>query len=341
MIMNLAASWYIAMRSKNLAKKPKEIEMFGQSLIAWRDKNGHPVIMERYCSHLGASLAIGKIVDGCIQCPFHHWRFDSSGKCVLIPDVDHIPLRARQATYITTERYGYIWVWYGSKIPLFSLPDFLADDEKDNYIPVHYAINAKTSVQKIAENALDYYHFTALHGLKISDSIQFTLLHKQCLAEENKLNILKEAWFGGLIEASIKSFVQPNNRYVKNLDPIARALGMDAEKFTARIDCWPTGHITTIFLKDVEKFKVVDCITPITENETIIECLLMVKKTNNIFLNIIYFLFFLLQNKVAASEDRLVFNNTKSDTKRNYVKYDIGIIEFRKFYQKWVDKVEI
>jgi aminopyrrolnitrin oxygenase len=87
--LNLAASWYVAMYSKDLGKKPKAIELFGQSLVAWRDQNGQPVIIDRYCSHRGTSLAIGQVKDGCIQCPFHHWRYDNSGNCVFIFELDH------------------------------------------------------------------------------------------------------------------------------------------------------------------------------------------------------------------------------------------------------------
>jgi phenylpropionate dioxygenase-like ring-hydroxylating dioxygenase large terminal subunit len=102
--------------------------------------------MERYCLHMGASLAIGKVQEGCIQCPFHHWRFDNSGQCAFIPEVDHFPPTARQSVYSTVERYGYIWVWYGSQIPLFSLPEFPpAEDERDDYMPFRFALNTKTT----------------------------------------------------------------------------------------------------------------------------------------------------------------------------------------------------
>ncbi|VXD25121.1 Rieske 2Fe-2S domain-containing protein [Planktothrix paucivesiculata] len=57
--LNLSASWYIAMLSKELGKKPKAIELFAQSLVVWRDAKGKPVLMERFCSHMGASLALG------------------------------------------------------------------------------------------------------------------------------------------------------------------------------------------------------------------------------------------------------------------------------------------
>lgn len=57
----LAASWYIAMHSKLLTKKPKAIELFGRTLVAWRDKTDKPVIMERYCSHMGMGCVTAQV----------------------------------------------------------------------------------------------------------------------------------------------------------------------------------------------------------------------------------------------------------------------------------------
>lgn len=179
--MKLPASWYIAMPSQDLGKKPIAIDLFGKSLVAWRNEAGQPVIMERYCSHLGASLAVGEVVDGCIRCPYHHWRFDSSGQCVSAPDVENIPRTARQLTYFTIERYGYIWVWYGSQTPLFPLPEFpAAEAYRHNYMALRYAYDTKTTVSRLVESGgCDYYHGTALHKQKISAPVQFTIIDEQ------------------------------------------------------------------------------------------------------------------------------------------------------------------
>ncbi|MFP3533989.1 Rieske 2Fe-2S domain-containing protein, partial [Burkholderia sp. SIMBA_042] len=59
--------------------------LFGRPCVAWRGTTGRAVVMDRHCAHLGANLADGQIKDGCIQCPFHHWRYDEQGQCVHIP----------------------------------------------------------------------------------------------------------------------------------------------------------------------------------------------------------------------------------------------------------------
>ncbi|BAZ70692.1 aminopyrrolnitrin oxygenase PrnD (plasmid) [Fischerella sp. NIES-4106] len=44
--MNLAASWYIAITSEELSSQSQRIQLFGRSLVAWRNKIGKPVIMD-------------------------------------------------------------------------------------------------------------------------------------------------------------------------------------------------------------------------------------------------------------------------------------------------------
>lgn len=330
--MQLAASWYIAMQSKELGKKPKAIELFGQYLVAWRDQTGRPAIMARYCSHMGASLAIGEIVDDCIRCPYHHWRYDDSGDCVSIPEVDHIPPTARQVTYPTTERYGYIWVWYGSKTPLFPLPEFSpAEGHKYNYMPLRSAYQINTTVRRLVEaGTCDYFHTTALHEQKISGSIQFTLLDKKNSAQQTEPPGEK-----GYLEVFIEL---PVKKYL--VGPVAQALGLNAQAFTFHMNVWPSGYTIKACADDEEIYKAFICTTPIAENKTIGHYLMTLKKTGKFWRDIPFYLLFGWQSRVVSAQDLSVWNTLKSDGGGAYVKHDRGVVKYRKFYQRWVDKVE-
>lgn len=349
-IKNLAASWYIAMSSKDLKKKPLKIELFGQSLVAWRDEKGHPVIMELYCPHLGASLAMGKVVDGCIQCPFHHWRFDDSGECVSAPALDRIPSTAHQTTYTTIERYGYIWVWYGSETPLFPLPECAAaESEADQYMPLRFTYNTRTTVRMMVENAYDYYHVITLHAQKLSGSVQLSLFNDQHTAQKKETpinqeawealqkidaSVPEEAWFGALIQYPLES-------YVGRLGPIADTLGLSAKAFTSRVDSWAGGTRVTNFTDHQERLILLFGTTPIANNNTIGHFLVMIRKTGNFWLDLLYLLLFGWQSRIAfGKEDIPIFNQLNTDAARAYVKHDYGILKFRDFYQRWVNKVE-
>ena len=57
----------------------------GEKMIFWRDQKGHLSAAVDRCPHRGAALSLGKIQSDHIQCPFHGFEFESSGKCVLVP----------------------------------------------------------------------------------------------------------------------------------------------------------------------------------------------------------------------------------------------------------------
>ncbi|HLP88295.1 MAG TPA: Rieske 2Fe-2S domain-containing protein [Nostocaceae cyanobacterium] len=329
-----AASWYIVMQSKALSKEPKAIELFGQSLVAWRDQNNQPVIMERFCPHMGGDLAIGEVVEGSIQCPFHHWSFNSFGECTSIPNVDYIPDKACQITYITAEKYGYVWLWYGSKTPLFSLPESSSlEDYSHNYMPFRSQSSVKSTVRRVGESPYDYSHIVTVHDQKISAPIKLTLTNYES-EKQNQLVIPPEAGFGALVEF-------PNdNSYMGRLDTLAKILGLHAESFTLKVDSWPGGAIITAFIDGVEKFKVLNAPTPVAQEQVIVHVLLMVKKTGNFLLDILYYLLFVWQNNVAITEDNQIFNSMKLDGGGVYIKDDLGVLKFREFYKLWVSKVE-
>ena len=332
--MKLPASWYIAMYSKDLGKKPMAIELFGRSLVAWRDQNNHPVIMERFCSHKGASLAIGKVVDSCIQCPFHHWRYDSSGKCVSIPEVEHIPPMARQATYITVERYGCIWVWYGSQTPLFPLPEIpAAEQERHNYVIRPQIIKANVPAQEAIENTVDYAHLVPVHNMKFSAPLQFTLLREQHSVEQGEPPIQKDAWFAYLFKA-------PFYNREGIIGVISRALGLIPEFATVRVDNWPLGLIVTNTIGDKVLYKLLTCFTPVAENKTHLISLVMYRKTGNFLIDRFYAALVDWRLRAGAAEDVPIWNTMKPGIGKVYVKDDWMVLKYRSFYQRWIDKVE-
>jgi len=70
----------------------------GQELAVFRDDRGTVHILDAYCPHLGANMAIGGRVKGsCLECPFHAWRFDGeTGKCTDIPGARKSEYRSNQ-----------------------------------------------------------------------------------------------------------------------------------------------------------------------------------------------------------------------------------------------------
>jgi nitrite reductase/ring-hydroxylating ferredoxin subunit len=55
----------------------------GEELVAYKEAAGKVVVMNAFCPHHGAHLGHdSQIEDDCVRCPFHHFYFNSDGKCL-------------------------------------------------------------------------------------------------------------------------------------------------------------------------------------------------------------------------------------------------------------------
>ncbi len=100
--------WYRIEESSVLKNgEVKYIEFFGEHLVLYRGDDGTSAILDAYCPHLGANLAVdGKVVGNCIQCPFHGWQFQQDGKCTFIPYTDKVPEIAKTKAWPVHETNG-------------------------------------------------------------------------------------------------------------------------------------------------------------------------------------------------------------------------------------------
>jgi len=323
---DLPASWYIALRSQELAFRPRPLQLFGRLLVAWRDRGGQAVVMPRHCPHMGASLALGKIVDGCIRCPFHHWRFDASGTCVEIPGIERIPVIARQSVYPVVERYGFVWVWYGSAAPLFPLPAFPAlDVDRDRYMAYQFSDATPATVRQVLENAYDHHHFVTLHGVRAAQPLTLTMLSDQDAARDNGPPIAADAWSGAVLECPM-------------LEPpaVLRALGMTPRRFRVLIDGWPAGQRFTFFVDDRVIARELLGVTPIGPGQTVQRGWAMIEKTGARWRDALFYLVYHVQHRAGTRQDLAIYRSASSEVPGVPVKYDRGVIKFREHYRRWV-----
>jgi phenylpropionate dioxygenase-like ring-hydroxylating dioxygenase large terminal subunit len=120
------------------------------------------------CCHRGASLACGKIVNWNLECPFHGFLYDKSGRVTCIPANGRntaVPSEFYVSSYKTYEAHGFIWMWWGDEDknenePFFfnELADFSWSGAKDHW-NVHYS--------RAVENQLDVVHLPFVHRTTI------------------------------------------------------------------------------------------------------------------------------------------------------------------------------
>jgi phenylpropionate dioxygenase-like ring-hydroxylating dioxygenase large terminal subunit len=148
----------------------RALHLFGRDLVLFRTATGDARLVDAYCAHLGAHLAVGGTVEGaCIRCPFHGWTYDGvSGACTDIPygGAERIPAKARVRAHPTVERGGAIWAWHhlAGGDPFYELPVVPELDDPGWTAPLLREFDIATSCQEMAENNHDFAHFQYVHG---------------------------------------------------------------------------------------------------------------------------------------------------------------------------------
>lgn len=161
--------WYIILESREVKRnKIIRIKRFNENMALWRDSNNDVCCISDKCCHRGASLGCGRLIDGKLECPFHGFLYDRTGRVTLIPANGknaEVPNSMKVRSYPTHEAYGFIWAWYGddekiSGEPFFfeELKDFSYSTLRDHW-HVHYS--------RAIENQLDVVHLPFVHRTTI------------------------------------------------------------------------------------------------------------------------------------------------------------------------------
>lgn len=114
------AFWYVAAEAKALGQKPLARTLLGEAVVLYRGPQGQAIALRDRCPHRGAALSPGRVVDGCLECPYHGWRFGAEGACAHIPSLAEggkIPSGTQAQSLPVRESDGYLWVWLGDGPP--------------------------------------------------------------------------------------------------------------------------------------------------------------------------------------------------------------------------------
>lgn len=162
----ISNQWYVVLESFEVKTQPVGVTRLGEKMVFWRDQDGNVHAAMDRCPHRGVALSAGKNKDSNLQCPFHGFEYNASGKCVLIPANGRngvIPNAMRLNTYPTYEAYGLIWLWWGtSTAQELSIPEFFNNlDETFIYSSARDPWDAHYS--RVIENQLDVVHLPFIH----------------------------------------------------------------------------------------------------------------------------------------------------------------------------------
>ena len=145
---------------------PVRARLFGEDLVVFRDTEGRVGVMDEYCPHRKASLALGRNEDGGLRCLYHGWKMDVEGTVIEMasePASSCMGSKVKHLAYPTKEWGGVVWTYMG---PADSMPQFA---------PPAWAPTADTAVSiakvlipcnwaQILEGAIDSAHSSSLHS---------------------------------------------------------------------------------------------------------------------------------------------------------------------------------
>lgn len=158
--------WMIAGLSRELGRRaPLAVTLEGRALVLFRDADGRAAALEDRCAHRNAPLSLGRVVDGKLECGYHGWRYDATGRAAEVPALPEPD--ARQCAhavhrYPAAEQDGYLWVSLDDPAPAAAPLAFPHLGEL-GWTSFRLKTLFRAPVDACLENFLDLPHATFLH----------------------------------------------------------------------------------------------------------------------------------------------------------------------------------
>ncbi|XP_061658012.1 cholesterol 7-desaturase nvd [Syngnathoides biaculeatus] len=321
--------WYRVLDSHMLERgEVRDVTMVGGKLAVFRGEDDKAYVLDAYCPHLGANLAVGgRVVGNCIECPFHGWQFrGNDGKCERIPYAEKVPEFAKVNIWPSCEVNGQILVWFhcDGEDPQWIVP------EQDEITRGEWVYRGRTEhfvnahIEEIPENAADLSHLTHLHtpgivsgvDLRYTNNKTWQFVRHDWKAHWAPESIPNTHCSQMLVKHSL--YVFGHHWPVLDLHIIARQVGPGV-----------------VFLKFDHNFLgrgvIMQCVTPV---EPLLQCV-----SHTIFYqsNIPALVpkFLLKGESIQFERDVMIWNNKKYISKPLLVKEDSAIQKHRRWYNQF------
>ena len=145
--------------------RPVRLRILGDELVAFRDTDGKLGLLDGYCPHRRALLALGRNEDCGLRCLYHGWKFDVNGNAMELasePPESTLKEKVKHKAYPTREAGGFVWAYLGpaAEMPEFDAPPFAADPSAQVSI---LRIKIPCNWAQIQEGQIDSAHSSSLH----------------------------------------------------------------------------------------------------------------------------------------------------------------------------------
>lgn len=180
----LLEEWYAAGASREFRARPVRRTVCGVPVVLFRSvlrrapagvaegslRDGRVVAFVDRCPHRNVPLSSGRVDGaGCLECPYHGWRFGADGRCVEIPGLVGVPPHEHRLVELAVrEESGLVFVCPSPGVTPARVPHRPKGvDEQGRALPGYTAVVREVvfpaGVHATAENALDVPHTAVLH----------------------------------------------------------------------------------------------------------------------------------------------------------------------------------
>ncbi len=148
--------------------KTHRLNIFGTRLVAFQGEDGTLRVLNAWCPHMGADLALGHVAGNSVVCRFHNWSFGGDGICNHIPYAKHVPPKARVRTWHTCEENKLLFIWNDQQgnppPPEVAIPrlEQTSSPEWSEWAISQWTIH--NNCRELIDNLADVGHFGPVHG---------------------------------------------------------------------------------------------------------------------------------------------------------------------------------
>jgi len=157
--------WHACMPLSALQDGPQPFTLLGEDIVLFLDAAGQPAALRDRCCHRTARLSKGWCTpEGLLQCGYHGWSYDRSGRVVQIPQFEAgqaIPADYCTPAYHCCARYGYAWV--ALEAPIAEIPPVPEFEDPAYRTIFQFHERWATSPLRALENSFDNSHFSFVH----------------------------------------------------------------------------------------------------------------------------------------------------------------------------------
>jgi phenylpropionate dioxygenase-like ring-hydroxylating dioxygenase large terminal subunit len=155
--------WHPVTACEAVVDAPLSATLLGEDLVLWRDPAGAVHAWPDRCPHRGARRSLGRVENGHLECPYHGWQFEASGRCVHVPALPAFQPPASHCVpaFDVQEKHGLVWVRLAASRD--ALPAFPAEDDARLRKLTCGPYEVEASAPRVVENFLDMAHFSFVH----------------------------------------------------------------------------------------------------------------------------------------------------------------------------------